>query len=189
MSSVNKFSVLGLMAVLLFVVSVVFYYSIGIVQFVFNLCYLTLLILGIGLLTKNRLIFGVGVLFAVIPLLQVMFRIIGLLSYAPIPFTFVTEIGFEIVVHTITVIVAIVGALKRFRYLHRDTWWVSTLLLIVIWFLTYFFADPSLNITYTSETPPFMGALGIWGFAFLTLGLAIIYWFLLNKRYSEPEKS
>lgn len=186
MSSVDKFSILGLSAVLLFAVSVAFYYAIGMVQFVLNLCYLTLLILGIGLLLNKRLIFGVGLLFAAIPLLQVLFRIIGLLSYAPKPFTL--ALGYEVVVHTITFFIAIVGALKKFRYLHRHTWWVSSILLVVIWLLTYFFADPSLNISYTSITPPFMEPLGIWGFAFLTLGLAAIYWYVANKRYSEPEK-
>ncbi|MFX1297539.1 MAG: hypothetical protein ACFFD2_22140 [Promethearchaeota archaeon] len=173
----DKYRMLGVGAIGFYIFNFIYHILFIRLPDAFHLCYFTLIFLGIGLVMNNRLIFGIGAFFAVFPLIQVIFRIIGLLSYAPSPFTF--RLALDISLHTFVILVTILGY-KKFQYFHPDTWLVSSILAISIWFLTFFLIPRELNVNYTYTTPIFLEFMGLWGFFTFTSITLCLFWFLLN---------
>lgn len=187
MVSVDKYGILGLSAIIIFGFAFFYHLFVEFLPDAFNLCYLTLLFLGLGLLTEDRLLFGIGAFFVIFPLITVIFLIFGAFTYFPRAFDFWLIHG--IITHTYTVILTIIGCRKKFRYFHRSTWWVSTILMVSIWFLTFFINDSTLNVNYTLGPPFYLQFLGLWGFVVVTLISTTALWFFINYRYSEPNQS
>jgi len=181
----DKYEILGLSSIILFILNFNYYLFFDNFPEAFNLCYLTLIILGIGLLMNNRLSYSIGAFFVIFPIIQVLFRIIGLLSYDPRLFSF--WLILEISIHAFLIIIAVIG-FKKFQNFYPRTWLVASLLAIIIWFLTFFLNTSEINVNYTLKPPVFLEFLGLWGFFAFSAILTTTGWFLLNYYFSETRK-
>ncbi|MHA1651430.1 MAG: hypothetical protein ACTSYB_14655 [Candidatus Helarchaeota archaeon] len=177
--------ILGICSVSLFIINFSYYcFSVNLPD-AFNLCYFTLIILGIGLITDNRLIYSIGAFYTIFPIVQIIFRVIGLLSYEPHPVSF--WLIFEMFVHTSIILVAVIGY-QRFHYFRSHTWLIALALALLIWFLTFVFNSTEINVNYTLSPPVFLTFLDLWEFLiFISIALGGI-WLLLNHFFSIPQE-
>ena len=183
---VDRYSVLGISAIGVFSFTFTYQLIIGALPDAFNFCYISILVLGLGLLTDDRLIFGIGTFFVIFPLVTVILLIVGPLSFNPQPFNFWLFHGIS--THIFAVIVAIVGYKKKYSYFHRSTWWASTILMAAIWFLVLFLNNTDINVNFTLGPPTFLEPLGLIGFIPLAAISVTCLWFIINRYLSEQKQ-
>ncbi|MFX1296557.1 MAG: hypothetical protein ACFFD2_17080 [Promethearchaeota archaeon] len=180
----DKYSLLGISGVTAFGFSFLYHLFVKRLPEAFNLCYLTLLILGLGLLVKDRTIFGIGSFFMFFPLVTTVFLIIGALTLQPRPSDFWLVHGIS--THIYAVFLSVFGYKKKFRFFNRNTWWFSTTTLVSIWVLSLFLNKSEINVNWSVSPPVPFGSVNLWDFFILSLITVVSFWFLLNQWYSEP---
>lgn len=187
---VDRYEILGLSAIITFGFTIFYYSFVGVPADAFNLCNITLIFLGLGLVTHYRLLYSIGTFLVLFPLLTVIFLIKGILIKDPNTLIFGPSwIVVGITTHIFAIIIAFIGYKKKFRYFHRSTWWITTCIMVSIWFITFFLNTSKYNINWTLSPPPSLEFLGLWGFVILTLISTTSIWFILNYRYSKPSQN
>ncbi|NVM55633.1 MAG: hypothetical protein HWN66_18180 [Candidatus Helarchaeota archaeon] len=186
----DRYEILGLSSILIFGFTTFYHIFVGIPADAFYLCNLSLIFLGLGLVAQHRLLFSIGTFLVLFPLITIFFLIIGVLIKDPYTLNQGPSwIVIGISTHIFSVLTSILGYKKKFRYFHRSSWWITTCLMVSIWFTTFFLNTSEYNINWTLNPPPLLEFMGLWGFAILTLILTTSFWFILNYRYSKPNQN